>query len=134
LAFAAISAQPYRGYEYDRPILLGDRYQYYSDATYESDYGYGYDRPLPYASNLLVPRLLEVSDDYYQRYGGPVSVGDDYGYSPEVSNYGYGYSAPRPLVVHPNGAIVPIEEPANVAARIEHHKAKQEAVARNLGY
>ena len=53
-------------------------------------------------------------------YGGAV-VG---GYGGVIGGYGYPLAAPRPLVQHYNGAVVPLDEPAVIAARADHLRAK----------
>ena len=51
-----------------------------------------------------------------------------YGYAAVPAHHGYGYSGPlnlnTHLVAHPNGAVVPADEPAVVAARADHLAAK----------
>merc|ERR1712128_253035 len=51
-----------------------------------------------------------------------------YGYAAVPAHHGYGYGGPlnlnTHLVAHPNGAVVPADEPAVVAARADHLAAK----------
>merc|ERR1712128_54146 len=59
-------------------------------------------------------------------YAGVAHTG--YGYAAVPAHHGYGYSGPlnlnTHLVAHPNGAVVPADEPAVVAARADHLAAK----------
>merc|ERR1711892_648410 len=59
-------------------------------------------------------------------YAGVAHAG--YGYAAVPAHHGYGYSGPlnlnTHLVAHPNGAVVPADEPAVVAARADHLAAK----------
>merc|ERR1712066_540893 len=56
---------------------------------------------------------------------GPVAVGGVYAHAAPVA---YGYGGPlnlnTHLVTHPNGAVVPVDEPAVAAARADHFAAK----------
>merc|ERR1711913_247166 len=56
---------------------------------------------------------------------GPVAVGGVYAHAAPVA---YGYGGPlnlnTHLVAHPNGAVVPVDEPAVAAARADHFAAK----------
>merc|ERR1711874_902847 len=56
---------------------------------------------------------------------GPVAVGGVYAHAAPVA---YGYGGPLnlnpPLVAHPNGAVVPVDEPAVAAARADHLATK----------
>jgi len=90
------------------------------------------------------------ADHLSTKYGSPVSspysgypYAAGYGYSGNPYSSGYpvtgypqahGYAANYPyagplnlniqLVAHPNGAVVPVDEPAVIAARVDHLKAK----------
>merc|ERR1712106_257029 len=79
----------------------------------------------------------------YAGYGaglGYAGAGLGYGYSGYGAGYGYsgygagyGYSGPlnlnNQLIAHPNGAVVPVDEPAVVAARVDHLNAQGAAYA-----
>merc|ERR1739838_1049413 len=62
---------------------------------------------------------------------GYSGYGAGYGYSGYGA--GYGYSGPlnqnNQLIAHPNGAVVPVDEPAVVAARVDHINAHSAAYA-----
>lgn len=47
--------------------------------------------------------------------------------------YGPHYPVARPLVAHPNGAVVPLDEPAVIAARANHLAAKAHIVGSKYG-
>merc|ERR1711971_1220531 len=61
---------------------------------------------------------------------GPVAVGGVYAHAAPVA---YGYGGPlnlnTHLVAHPNGAVVPVDEPAVAAARADHFAAQGAAFA-----
>merc|ERR1712000_129283 len=63
----------------------------------------------------------------------PIAAGIGYaGYAPTYAA-GYGYAGPlnlnKQLIAHPNGAVVPIDEPAVAAARADHLATKGVAYA-----
>merc|ERR1711970_1485122 len=58
------------------------------------------------------------------------------GYAPYAAGYApyaYGYAGPlnlnTQLIAHPNGAVVPVDEPAVAAARADHLAVKGQALA-----
>merc|ERR1711970_927801 len=66
-------------------------------------------------------------------YAAPIAAGIGYaGYAPTYAA-GYGYAGPlnlnTQLVAHPNGAVVPLDEPAVAAARADHLASKGVAYA-----
>merc|ERR1712121_457779 len=61
------------------------------------------------------------AEGHYAYAAGPVTVGGVYAAAgPVAYGAGYGYG----LVAHPNGAVVPVDEPAVQAARADHFAAK----------
>merc|ERR1711962_1947645 len=61
------------------------------------------------------------AEGHYAYAAGPVAVGGVYAAAgPVAYGAGYGYG----LVAHPNGAVVPVDEPAVQAARADHFAAK----------
>jgi hypothetical protein len=73
----------------------------------------------------VAPAAVAVPAVYAGAYNGA------YGYA---AGYGYGVAPYAGLVAHPNGAVVPIDEPAVQAAKAEHFAAKGLPVAPIAGY
>merc|ERR1712121_51179 len=105
--------------------------------------GYGYAGPLNLNTHLVAhpngavvpldePAVAAARADHFAAGGGhaeghyayaagPVAVGGVYAAAgPVAYGAGYGYG----LVAHPNGAVVPVDEPAVQAARADHFAAK----------
>merc|ERR1739838_617020 len=100
--------------------------------------GYGYAGPLNLNTQLIAhpngavvpvdePAVAAARADHLATKGvyggvyaaaGPVAYGAAYG-----AGYGAGYAPYAGLVAHPNGAVVPIDEPAVIAARADHMAA-----------
>merc|ERR1712243_154885 len=83
----------------------------YGYAGYAAGYGAGYGYAAPVATG-------------YAGYGPGYTAGYGYaGYAPAYAA-GYGYAGPlnlnTQLIAHPNGAVVPLDEPAVAAARADH--------------
>merc|ERR1712154_550994 len=101
----------------------GYRYAGYGGLGYA---GYGYGAGLGYAG-----------------YAGGYAAGYGYsglgyaGYAPAYAA-GYGYAGPlnlnTQLIAHPNGAVVPVDEPAVAAARADHLAVKGQALAYAPGF
>merc|ERR1712060_687811 len=109
--------------------------------------GYGYAGPLNLNTHLVAhpngavvpadePAVAAARADHFAAQGaayaaagpvvaGPVAVGGVYAHAAPVA---YGYGGPlnlnTHLVAHPNGAVVPVDEPAVAAARADHFAAK----------
>merc|ERR1712106_784442 len=97
--------------------------------------GYGYSDPLNLNTQLIAhpngavvpvdePAVAAARADHLASKGvyggvyaaaGPAAYAAGYG-----AGYGAGYAPYAGLVAHPNGAVVPIDEPAVAAARAEH--------------
>merc|ERR1712200_847 len=108
---------------------------------------YGYAGPLNLNTHLVAhpngavvpadePAVATARADHFAAQGaayaaagpvvaGPVAVGGVYAHAAPVA---YGYGGPlnltTHLVAHPNGAVVPVDEPAVAAARADHFAAK----------
>merc|ERR1711990_1096634 len=103
--------------------------------------GYGYSGPLNLNTHLVghpngavvpvdEPAVAAARADHFAAKGAvyaaiaPVAIAAPIAAVPAV---GYGYSGPlnlnTPLVAHPNGAVVPADEPAVAAARADHFAA-----------
>jgi len=133
------------------PVDSGLGYAGY--APYAS--GYGYAGPLNLNSQLVAhpngavvpvdePAVAAARADHLASKGvayaaaapllaaAPIAAGLGYaGYAPYAA--GYGYAGPlnlnSQLVAHPNGAVVPVDEPAVAAARADHLASKGVAYA-----
>merc|ERR1711936_660563 len=70
------------------------------------------------------PAVAAARADHFAAGGGRGSLG----YAGVVYAAGYGYAGPlnlnTHLVGHPNGAVVPVDEPAVAAARADHLAAR----------
>jgi len=97
--------------------------------------GYGYSGPLNLNTQLIAhpngavvpvdePAVAAARADHLATKGvyggvyaaaGPAAYAAGYG-----AGYGAGYAPYAGLVAHPNGAVVPVDEPAVAAARAEH--------------
>jgi len=89
--------------------------------------GYGYGA-YPYAAHGAYPYAYGAAAPL--AYNGLYHAGAYAGYAPYAAHFGG-------LVAHPNGAVVPVDEPAVQAAKAEHFAAKGVApiaVAAPLGY
>jgi len=105
--------------------------------------GYGYAGPLNLNTHLVAhpngavvpadePAVAAARADHFAAGGaayaaagpiiaGPVPVGGVYAAAtPAVYGAGYGLAPYAGLVAHPNGAVVPVDEPAVQAARADH--------------
>merc|ERR1712106_77709 len=94
-------------------------------AGYGAGLGYaGYGAGLGYAGYAAATPLVASA---------PIAAGLGYaGYAPTYAA-GYGYAGPlnlnTQLIAHPNGAVVPLDEPAVAAARADHLASKGLAYA-----
>merc|ERR1712119_87455 len=92
----------------------------YGYAGYGAGYGYGY-AGLGYASAPLATGYAGYGAGYGYA-AAPVATGYA-GYAPAYAG-AYGYAGPlnlnTQLIAHPNGAVVPLDEPAVAAARAAH--------------
>merc|ERR1712021_262161 len=105
-------------------------------AGYGAGYGYGL---VAHPNGAVVPvdepAVQAARADHFAAQGaayaaagpvvaGPVAVGGVYAHAAPVA---YGYGGPlnlnTHLVAHPNGAVVPVDEPAVAAARADHFAA-----------
>merc|ERR1719458_1392021 len=105
--------------------------------------GYGYAGPLNLNTHLVAPpngavvpadepAVAAARADHFAAQGaayaaaGPVAVGGVYAHAGAPVAYGYGgpLNLNTHLVAHPNGAVVPVDEPAVAAARADHFAAK----------
>merc|ERR1711892_204913 len=120
------------GYAAATPLAAGLGYAGYAP-TYAA--GYGYAGPLNLNTQLVAhpngavvpldePAVAAARADHLATkgvYGGVYA-----GVAPAVyvagygAGYGAGYAPYAGLVAHPNGAVVPIDEPAVAAARADH--------------
>jgi len=95
---------------------------------------------------VVAARVDHLSTKYGSAVSSPYAAGYGYSSYPYAASYGYsgypvtgypqahGYAATYPyagplnlntqLVAHPNGALVPVDEPAVIAARVDHLTAK----------
>jgi len=101
-----------------------------SSAPY-ADVGYGYAGPLNLNTQLIAhpngavvpidePAVAAARADHLATkgvYGGVYAAAGPVAYA---AGYGAGYAPYAGLVAHPNGAVVPVDEPAVAAARAEH--------------
>merc|ERR1711990_375660 len=94
--------------------------------------GYGYSGPLNLNTHLVAhpngavvpadePAVAAARADHFAAGGG--LAGGLYA-GAAVGPYGYGAGYGYGLVAHPNGAVVPVDEPAVQAARADHFAAK----------
>merc|ERR1711887_362796 len=94
--------------------------------------GYGYSGPLNLNTHLVghpngavvpvdEPAVAAARADHFAAGGG--LAGGLYA-GAAVGPYGYGAGYGYGLVAHPNGAVVPVDEPAVQAARADHFAAK----------
>merc|ERR1712183_1141223 len=101
----------------------------YGYAGYGAGYGYGY-AGLGYASAPLATGYAGYGAGYGYA-AAPVATGYA-GYAPAFAG-AYGYAGPlnlnTQLIAHPNGAVVPLDEPAVAAARADHLASKGVAYA-----
>merc|ERR1719500_1341166 len=111
--------------------------------AYSYGAGYGYAGPLNLNTHLVAhpngavvpadePAVAAARADHFAAGGaayaaagpiiaGPVPVGGVYAAAtPAVYGAGYGLAPYAGLVAHPNGAVVPVDEPAVQAARADH--------------
>merc|ERR1712055_941863 len=136
---ALSSSQAFYGNGYG----LGLGYSGYGYAGYGAGLGYtGYRAGLGYDAGYTGYGYSGY-DSGYPGYGtgygysaAPlVSSASGIGYTGYAPNYaaGYGYSSPlnlnTQLIAHPNGAVVPLDEPAVAAARADHLASKGAAYA-----
>merc|ERR1739849_54760 len=112
--------------------------------------GYGYAGPLNLNTQLVghpngavvpvdEPAVAAARAEHIAAHGAayaasaPVFAAAPLAASPLAYVAGYGYSGPlnlnTQLIGHPNGAVVPVDEPAVAAARAEHIAAKGAAYA-----
>merc|ERR1712055_416016 len=115
----------------------------YGYAGYGAGYGYaglgyaGYGAGLGYAAAAPLVAAAPVATGYagygagYGYAAAPVATGYA-GYAPTYAG-AYGYAGPlnlnTQLIAHPNGAVVPLDEPAVAAARADHLASKGVAYA-----
>merc|ERR1712038_1178997 len=104
---------------------------------YAAGYGYaGYGAGYGYASLGYAAPVATGYAGYGAGYGyaaaAPVVATGYAGYAPAYAG-AYGYAGPlnlnTQLIAHPNGAVVPIDEPAVAAARADHLASKGVAYA-----
>merc|ERR1712168_1625964 len=113
----------------DEPAVVAARAPYHHAAGY----GYGYAGPL-HVPTLVAhpngavtpvdePAVAAARADHLAAHGvvGGVYAAAPYNYA---AGYAAGYAPYAGLVAHPNGAVVPVDEPAVAAARAEHFAAK----------
>jgi len=93
--------------------------------------GYGYAGPLNLNTQLVAhpngavvpvdePAVAAARADHLATkgvYGGVYAAAAPAAYA---AGYGFGYAPYAGLVAHPNGAVVPVDEPAVAAARADH--------------
>jgi len=73
------------------------------------------------AGGAVLPYGAYAGYPYAGAYAGAYPYAGAYAGYPYAAYNGYPYAyAPAALVAHPNGAVVPADEPAVVAARAEH--------------
>merc|ERR1719481_1727758 len=95
--------------------------------------GYGYSGPLNLNTHLVAhPNGAVARADHFAAQGSayaaagpviaaPIAHGGVYADAiPAVYGAGHGYAPYAGLVAHPNGAVVPVDEPAVQAARADH--------------
>merc|ERR1711970_98293 len=108
---------------------------------YAAGYGYaGYGAGYGYAGlGYAAAPLATGYAGYGAGYGyaaAPVATGYA-GYAPAYAG-AYGYAGPlnlnTQLIAHPNGAVVPVDEPAVAAARADHLAVKGQALAYAPGF
>merc|ERR1712055_943868 len=132
---ALSSSQAFYGNGYG----LGLGYSGYGYTGYGASLGYtGYRAGLGY-NGYAAGYGYSGYDAGYTGYGysaAPlVSSASAIGYTGYAPNYasGYGYAGPlnlnTQLIAHPNGAVVPLDEPAVAAARADHLATKGAAYA-----
>merc|ERR1712244_171602 len=92
------------------------------------------------ADHLALKGAIAPVDAVAPAVAGPVSAAPALpyaaGYAPYAAGYApyaYGYAGPlnlnTQLIAHPNGAVVPVDEPAVAAARADHLVVKGQALA-----
>merc|ERR1712098_526427 len=88
--------------------------------------GYGYSGPLNLNTHLVAhpngavvpadePAVAAARADHFAAQGSAYADA-----IPAVYGAGHGYAPYAGLVAHPNGAVVPVDEPAVQAARADH--------------
>ena len=133
----------------DEPAVVAARAEHLAahGVAYGGVYAAGYAAPSFYGlvahSNGAVvpvdePAVAAARAEHFAAhdavYGGVYAAASPVGYAAaSPAGYAAGYAAPSlyGLVAHPNGAVVPVDEPAVAAARAEHlfaHGAGREAV------
>jgi len=106
----------------------------YGYAGYAAGYGAGYGYAAPVATGYAgYGAGYGYSGLGYAGYAPGYTAGYGYaGYAPAYAA-GYGYAGPlnlnTQLIAHPNGAVVPLDEPAVAAARADHLASKGVAYA-----
>merc|ERR1712168_959693 len=77
----------------------------------------------PYAFGGAYPYAFDGAYPYAGNFAGayPYAYADAQNYAYGAYPYAYGY--PHALVAHPNGAVVPADEPAVAAAKADHFAA-----------
>merc|ERR1711970_1246594 len=98
------------------------------------------------ADHLALKGAIAPVDAVAPAVAGPVSAAPALGYAAApvayagyapyaagYAPYAYGYAGPlnlnTQLIAHPNGAVVPVDEPAVAAARADHLAVKGQALA-----
>jgi len=106
----------------------------YGYTGYAAGYGAGYGYAAPVATGFAgYGAGYGYSGLGYAGYAPGYTAGYGYaGYAPAYAA-GYGYAGPlnlnTQLIAHPNGAVVPLDEPAVAAARADHLASKGVAYA-----
>merc|ERR1712038_604287 len=132
----------YGGYGYGRGGYGGYGYRSYGYGKREAEPGYGYRsygygrRYGGYRSYGYGKRSAEAdasllyAGPYNYGYAGALTYGGYAGYAGYAYGaYPYNYGYFGGLVAHPNGAVVPVDEPAVQAAKADHFAAKATAYA-----
>merc|ERR1711879_780231 len=96
------------------------------------------------ADHLALKGAIAPVDAVAPAVAGPVASAPALGYAAApvayagYAPYAYGYAGPlnlnTQLIAHPNGAVVPVDEPAVAAARADHLAVKGQALAYAPGF
>merc|ERR1712002_972378 len=108
----------------DEPAVALARAAHLNTKYAHGAYPYAFGGAYPYAFGGAYPYAFDGAYPY--AYAGA----HNYAYGA----YPYAYGYPQALVAHPNGAVVPADEPAVAAAKADHFAAHGLPVAAEWGY
>merc|ERR1712105_442269 len=92
-------------------------------AAHLSTKGLTYAGAFPYAFNGAYPYAFGGAYPYAHAGAFPYAYAGAYAYGAYGAYGPYGYGYPQALVAHANGAVVPVDEPAVLAAKADHFAA-----------